>query len=98
MVQNYRYINEWTIKNNCPLPLISEIVENIGTENIFMKMDLQWSYNNVQIKEGDKWKVAFITSEGSFKLTVIFFGLMNTLTIFQIIINRSFRISSILER
>ena len=47
MVKNYRYINEWTIKNNCPLPLISEIVENIGTENIFMKMDLQWSYNNV---------------------------------------------------
>jgi len=31
MVQNYRYLNEWTIENNYPLPLISDIVENIGT-------------------------------------------------------------------
>lgn len=53
-----------------------------------MKIDLQWSYNNVQIKEGDKWKVVFITSEGLFKPTVIFFGLMNTLTIFQTMINK----------
>ena len=30
MVQDYRYLNEWTIKNNYPLPLISDVVENIG--------------------------------------------------------------------
>ena len=32
MVQNYRYLNEWTIKNNYPLSLISDIVENISTK------------------------------------------------------------------
>jgi len=41
MVQNYRYLNEWTIKNNYPLPLISDIVENIGTKMVFTKMDLR---------------------------------------------------------
>ena len=41
MVQNYRYLNEWTIKNNYPLPLISDIVENISTKRIFTKMDLR---------------------------------------------------------
>jgi len=41
MVQNYRYLNEWTIKNNYPLPLISDIVENIGIKKVFTKMDLQ---------------------------------------------------------
>ena len=41
VVQNYRYLNEWTIKNNYPLPLISNIVENIGTKKVFMKMDLR---------------------------------------------------------
>ena len=41
MVQNYRYLNEWTIKNNYPLLLISNIVENIGTKKVFMKMDLR---------------------------------------------------------
>jgi len=47
MVQNYRYLNEWTVKNNYPLPLISDIVENIGTKKVFFKMNLQWGYNNV---------------------------------------------------
>jgi len=41
MVQDYRYLNEWTIKNNYPLPLISDVLENIRTKNIFTKMDLR---------------------------------------------------------
>jgi len=51
MVQNYRYFNEWTVKNNYSLPLFSNIVENIGTKRVFTKMDLWWRYNNVRIKE-----------------------------------------------
>jgi len=41
MVQDYRYLNEWTVKNNYPLPLISDILENIGTKKVFTKMDLR---------------------------------------------------------
>ena len=41
IVQNYRYLNEQTVKNNYPLFLISDIVENIGTKRVFMKMDLR---------------------------------------------------------
>ena len=40
MVQDYRFLNKWTIKNNYLLPLILDIVENIGTKRIFTKMDL----------------------------------------------------------
>ena len=47
MVQDYWYLNEWTIKNNYPLPLISDIVKNIGTKKIFTKLNLWQSYNNV---------------------------------------------------
>ena len=54
IVQDYWYLNEWTIKNNYPLPLISDIVENIGTKKVFTKMDLRWGYNNIWIKEGDE--------------------------------------------
>ena len=78
MVQDYRYLNEWTIKNNYFLPLISDIVENIGTKKVFTKMDLRWDYNNVWIKEGNEWKAVFTTPERSFKPTVIFFGLTNS--------------------
>ena len=78
MVQDYLYLNEWTIKNNYPLPLISDVLENIGTKKLFTKMDLRWRYNNVRIKEGDEWKAAFMTPEGSFEPTVMFFGLTNS--------------------
>ena len=54
MVQDYRYLNEWTIKNNYPLPLISNVLKNIGTKKLFMKIDLRWGYNNMRIKEGDE--------------------------------------------
>ena len=41
MVQNYKYLNKWTIKNNYPLPLILDIVKNIGMKKVFIKMDLK---------------------------------------------------------
>ena len=41
MVQDYRYLNEWTIKNNYPLRLILDVLENIGMKKLFMKMDLR---------------------------------------------------------
>ena len=40
MVQDYRYLNKWTIKNNYLLPLISDIVKNIDTKKVFTKLDL----------------------------------------------------------
>jgi len=73
MVQDYRYLNKWIIKNNYSLPLISDILENIGTKKLFMKMDLRWGYNNMRIKEGDEWKAAFMMPEGSFEPTIMFF-------------------------
>ena len=91
MVQDYRYLNKWTIKNNYPLPLISDVVENIGTKKVFTKMDLRWGYNNIWIKEGDEWKVAFMTPEKLFEPTVMFFGLTNSPAIFQAMINELLR-------
>ena len=76
IVQDYRYLNKWTIKNNYPLPLISDILENIGTKKMFTKIDLRWGYNNMRIKEGNEWKAAFMILEGLFEPMVIFFGLM----------------------
>ena len=87
MVQNYRYLNEWTIKNNYSLPLILNIVENISIKKVFTKLDLWWEYNNIQIKERDEWNVAFTTLEESFKSTVMFFGLTNSPAMFQTMMN-----------
>ena len=91
MVQDYRYLNEWTVKNNYPLPLISDVLKNIGTKKVFTKMDLRWDYNNVRIKEGDEWKAAFTTLEGFFEPTVMFFGLINSPATFQTMMNELLR-------
>ena len=54
-------------------------------------MNLRWDYNNVRIKEGDKWKVAFLMPEGSFEPMVMFFGLTNSPAMFQAMMNNLLR-------
>jgi len=54
---------------------------------VFTKIDLRWGYNNIRIKEGDKWKAVFLMLKDVFELMVIFFGLTNSPATFQAIIN-----------
>ena len=91
MVQDYKYLNKWTIKNNYLPSFISDVLENIGTKKMFIKIDLRWGYNNVRIKKGDEWKAAFTILEGSFEPTVMFFGLTNSLATFQAMMNELLR-------
>jgi len=79
------------IKNCYLLPLISELIDQLGTAKIFSKMDVQWGYNNIRIKEGDKWKATFCTNIGLFEPTIMFFGLTNSPTTFQSFMNTIFK-------
>ena len=78
MVMNYRRLNKQTVKNNYPLLLITDLVNSMGNKRVFTKMDLWWGYNNVRIKEEDKWKVAFTTHVGLYEPVVMFFGMTNS--------------------
>ena len=91
MVQDYRHINQWMIKNGYPLPLIADILDGVGKRKVFTKLDLRWRYNNVRIKEGDEWKAVFTAHIGAYKPTVMYFGLMNCSATFQTIMNDLFR-------
>jgi len=86
-VQDYRKLNSWTVPNRYPLPLISELIHRISGKTWFTKFDVRWGYNNVHIKEGDKWKATFKTSDGLFKPTVMFFGLTNSPATFQTMVD-----------
>ena len=57
---------------------------------LFSKFNVQWGYNNVQIKDGDEWKAAFITNQGLFEPRVMFFGLTNSPATFQTMMNTIF--------
>ena len=91
MVMDYHNLNNQTVKNNYPLLLIMELINNIGSKKVFTKMDLRWGFNNMRIKKGDKWKRAFTTHIGSFEPTVMFFGITNLPATFQAMINEILR-------
>ena len=74
MVQDYHYLNEHMVKNNYPLPLITQLIDKLQGANLFTKMDLRWGYNNVHIRENDEWKAAFTCFRGSFELLIMYFG------------------------
>jgi len=91
MVMDYRSLNKQTVKNNYPLPLITDLIDNIGSKKVFTKIDLQWGFNNVRIKEGNEWKRAFTTYVGFFEPTVMFFGMTNSPATFQAMMNEILR-------
>ena len=87
--QDYRYLNQWTIKNAYPLPLILEIIDKIKASGVkyFTKFDVWWGFNNICIKGSDQWKVAFKTNLRLYKPMVMFFGLCNSPLTFQAMMN-----------
>lgn len=90
-VQDYQKLNEMTVKNKYPLPLIQELVDKLKQSKVFTKLDIRWGYNNIWIKEGDEWKAAFRTNRGLFEPTVMFFGLTNSPATFQGFMNEIFK-------
>jgi len=91
MVMDYHNLNSQTMKNNYPLLLITELIDNMGSKKVFTKMDLRWGFNNIRIKEGDEWKGAFTIHIGSFEPIIMFFGMTNSLATFQAMMNKILR-------
>jgi hypothetical protein len=87
-VQDYRTLNLITRKNHYPLPLIDDLIYQLKGTKYFTKLNVHWGYNNVRIKDGDEWKVAFRTNHGLFKLLVMYFGLTNSPASFQTMMNK----------
>ena len=90
LVQDYRKLNQITIKNKMLLPLIGEVINKLKEARYFNKLDLIWRYNNVWIKEGDEWKTTFLTNKGLFEPRVMYFRLCNLPRTFQKIMNSVF--------
>ena len=85
---DYRGLNNLTIKNRYPLPLIGESLDRLGRAKRFTQLDLTNTYHQMQIREGDKWKMAFRTRYSHFEYQVMPFGLSNAPAIFQGYVNK----------
>ncbi len=85
---DYRGLNNLTIKNQYPLPLIGEAIDRLGRAKRFTQLDLTSAYHRMRIREGDKWKTAFRTRYGHFEYQIMLFGLSNAPASFQGYINK----------
>ena len=85
---DYRGLNNLTIKNQYPLPLIGESLDRLSRAKRFTQLDLTSVYHRMRIKEGDKGKTAFRTRYDHFKYQMMSFGLSNAPASFQGYINK----------
>lgn len=90
IVVDYRYLNNMTIKDRYPIPLIGNLTDQIGKAKFFTKMDLRYGYHLVRIAKGDEWKTAFSTRHGQFEYRVMPLGLCNAPSVFQRMMNTIF--------
>ena len=72
---DYRRLNDLTIKNRFPMPLIEEIIAELAGSSYFTKLDMKSGYHQVRMKGEDEYKTAFKTHHGHYQFKVMPFGL-----------------------
>ena len=87
--QDYRALNDITVKNRYPLPFIRETLEYITNAQFYTKLDVISAFNRVRIAEAHEWMTAFITRFGLYEMLVTPFGLCNAPSTFQNYINHT---------
>ncbi len=85
---DYQGLNNLTIKNRYPLPLVGESLDRLGQVRRFTQLDLTNAYHQMRIREGDELKTVFRTRYGHFEYQVMPFGLTNVPAMFQGYINK----------
>lgn len=87
LVIDYRKLNEKTIVDAYPLPLISDILDQIGNAAYFSTLDMRSGFMQVPLDPKDRHKSAFSTQQGHYEFKRMSFGLSNSPPTFQRLMN-----------
>src|SRR6266536_2079205 len=85
---NYAPLNKRTIPDRYPLSNINEMLSSFWGSKWFTVIDLTSAYWQIQLREKDRPKTAFLTRNGQYQFKVMPFGLNNALATFQRLMNK----------
>ena len=88
---DYRKLNSLSRKDSYPLPCIDETLNTLGGNKLFCTMDLHSGYWQVNMEEADKPKTAFRTWKGLCQFKVMPFGISNSPSTFQRLMDKVLR-------
>lgn len=92
---DFRHLNAITVKTSFPVPIIEELLDELGQASWFTSLDLTAGYHQIRLHSSDTHKTAFQTHLGQYECQVMPFGLTGAPATFQRAMNAT--LSSLLR-